>query len=87
MCVLKYLCCNFSIFREQPQRTHPSQPYLSSSCPTTSGMPPVRPSAVTHSSACQDHVYVRLSLPDVHVEDEKVSQSQSSYSLPAVRKR
>ncbi|CAL1283779.1 unnamed protein product [Larinioides sclopetarius] len=78
---------NFSIFREQPQRTHPSQPYLSSSCPTTSGMPPVRPSAVTHSSACQDHVYVRLSLPDVHVEDEKVSQSQSSYSLPAVRKR
>ncbi|GFR09304.1 uncharacterized protein TNCT_87011 [Trichonephila clavata] len=78
---------NFSIFREQPQRTHPSQPFLSSSCPTTSGMPPVRPSAVTHSSACQDHVYVRLSLPDVHIEDEKVTSSQSSYSLPAVRKR
>ncbi|XP_054720947.1 synaptotagmin-6-like [Uloborus diversus] len=79
---------NFSIFREQPQRTHPSPAFLSSSCPTqSSGMAARGVSPVTHSSACQDHVYVRLSLPDVHVDDEKVSASQSSYSLPAVRKR
>ncbi|KAG8201580.1 hypothetical protein JTE90_011246 [Oedothorax gibbosus] len=75
---------NFSIFREQPQQPRPSPQQLSTSCPA-------RPSPLTHSSAyhsnSEDHVYVRLSLPDVHVEDERVSTSHSTYSLPNVRKR
>ncbi|XP_064490361.1 synaptotagmin-5-like isoform X2 [Ornithodoros turicata] len=73
---------NFAIFREQPRRSDSATPPLvcSSSGPVPGGSAP-------QTTNGTDHMCVRLSLPDVHLPDEKVSPSHSSYSLPTMRRR
>ncbi|KAG0423305.1 hypothetical protein HPB47_000902 [Ixodes persulcatus] len=72
---------NFAIFREQPRRGEP----------VTAGpaLPTVAASTApaTGTTSAEPCVCVRLSLPDVHLPDEKVSPSHSSYSLPSMRRR
>ncbi|XP_029849413.1 synaptotagmin-5 [Ixodes scapularis] len=72
---------NFAIFREQPRRGEsvtagPAPPTVATSTAPATG--------TTSAEPC---VCVRLSLPDVHLPDEKVSPSHSSYSLPSMRRR
>lgn len=71
---------NFAIFREQPRRGEQA----SAGPPAAAVLPP---GGSTAGSSVEPCVCVRLSLPDVHLPDEKVSPSHSSYSLPSMRRR
>ncbi|CAN7938433.1 unnamed protein product, partial [Ixodes hexagonus] len=72
---------NFAIFREQPRRGEQASA-------ATAPAPAVpAPGASTAGTSVEPCVCVRLSLPDVHLPEEKVSPSHSSYSLPSMRRR
>ncbi|XP_022238782.1 synaptotagmin-5-like isoform X1 [Limulus polyphemus] len=80
---------NFNIFREQPQHTNVSSGIIATAS-SVSASQSTRSTMASSSSSNKnsvEHVHVRLSLPDVHVSEESVSPSQSSYSLPTVRRR
>ncbi|XP_076332292.1 synaptotagmin-1-like [Tachypleus tridentatus] len=85
---------NFNIFREQPKQADSHAPIFGVVASTvtsthSSGSASSVSSAVS-TSTVKTHVnelQVRLSLPDVHVPDEKVTLSQSSYSLPMMMRR
>ncbi|XP_076370373.1 synaptotagmin-1-like isoform X1 [Tachypleus tridentatus] len=80
---------NFSIFREQPQHTASGIIAAASSVTTRHSTESTTKMASSSASGNNTvgHIHVRLSLPDVHVTKETVLPSQSSYSLPTVRKR
>ncbi|XP_022238818.1 synaptotagmin-1-like isoform X2 [Limulus polyphemus] len=84
---------NFSIFREQPQRKASRFPAFCAVAPTVTSAQPSGPvcSVVNTASTSTvgshlNELHVRLSLPDVNVPEEEVSPSQSSYSLPMMRR-
>ncbi|XP_022241854.1 synaptotagmin-1-like isoform X1 [Limulus polyphemus] len=82
---------NFSIFREQPQHSNAASAFIATASAVTAAHSTGTTKNMASSSGSGsnniDHTHVRLSLPDVHVPEEKVSTSHSSYSLPTVRKR
>ncbi|XP_076335986.1 uncharacterized protein LOC143239075 isoform X2 [Tachypleus tridentatus] len=84
---------NFSIFREQPQRKVSRFPACRAVAPTVTSAQPTDSvcsvASVASTSTAGAHLnelHVRLSLPDVSVPGKEVFSSQSSYSLPIMRR-